>query len=46
MRLFLKEGELLKILGRTKSALNYTEDAYLESINIEIGANSDPKVLF
>jgi hypothetical protein len=34
MNLFLKEGELLKILGRTKSALNYLEDAYNESLAI------------
>lgn len=28
IKLYLKEGELLKILGRTKSSLNYLEDAY------------------
>ena len=34
MRLFHKEGELLKILGRTKSSLNYLGDAYNESLKI------------
>ena len=43
--LYRKEGELLKILGRTKSALNYLVEGYLAAASLTIDGSSDPQVL-
>lgn len=43
--LYRKEGEVLKILGRTKSALNYLVEGYLAAANLTIDSESDIQIL-
>jgi hypothetical protein len=43
--LYRKEGELLKILGRTKSALNYLVEGYLAAGTLVIDSESSIQIL-